>query len=201
LVLDDYHLITAAPVHQLLRFLLERQPPTMHLVLNTREDPPLLLPRLRVRGQVTEVRQRDLRFTPEEAAALCDMLQAYNFCLDDGESVSFGDLPPGDYDVAEAAPSQWKLDALVCVGGDSTTIGNGVQVHLGAGELVIGGAASPTSRFSRWPGAFCRALFVPDGTRGRPPGQVTRGKTVHPTRSEPPQFADVLGPESLIIRA
>jgi hypothetical protein len=41
----------------------------------------------------------------------------YSFCLDDGESESFGDLPPGDYDVAEAATSQWKLDALVCVGG------------------------------------------------------------------------------------
>jgi hypothetical protein len=38
--------------------------------------------------------------------------------------------------VTEATTSQWKLDAVVCVGGDSTTIGNGVQVHLGAGESV-----------------------------------------------------------------
>ena len=34
----------------------------------------------------------------------------------------------GDYDVAEAATSQWKLDAVVCVGGDSTTIGNGKSI-------------------------------------------------------------------------
>jgi transposase InsO family protein len=46
---------------------------------------------------------------------------------DDGESESFGDLSPGDYDVAEAATSQWKLDAVVCVGGDSTTKGNGAS--------------------------------------------------------------------------
>jgi hypothetical protein len=37
--------------------------------------------------------------------------------------------------VAEQTMGQWKLDAVVCVGGDSTTIGNG-EVHLGAGESV-----------------------------------------------------------------
>ena len=69
LVLDDYHLIHAASIHHAVRFLLEHQPPIMHMVIATREDPPLPLPRLRARGQVTEVRERDLRFTVEEAAA------------------------------------------------------------------------------------------------------------------------------------
>ena len=69
LVLDDYHLISAAPVHRTLRFLIDHQPPSMHIVISTREDPPLSLPRLRVRGQMTEVRERDLRFTEEEATA------------------------------------------------------------------------------------------------------------------------------------
>jgi LuxR family maltose regulon positive regulatory protein len=69
LVLDDYHLITSAAVHQVVQFLLERQPPLMHVVIGTREDPPLPLPQLRARGQVTEVRGRDLRFTLPEAAA------------------------------------------------------------------------------------------------------------------------------------
>jgi len=68
-VLDDYHLIHAASVHQVLRFLLEYQPPLMHVVISTREDPPLPLPRLRARGQVTEVRERELRFTVVEATA------------------------------------------------------------------------------------------------------------------------------------
>ena len=50
LVLDDYHLITALPIHQLLAFLLEHAPPQMHLVIATREDPLLPLSRLRARG-------------------------------------------------------------------------------------------------------------------------------------------------------
>ncbi len=69
LVLDDYHLITSPPIHQIVAFLLEHQPPQMHLVISTREDPPLPMARLRARDQMTEVRERDLRFTGEEAAA------------------------------------------------------------------------------------------------------------------------------------
>ena len=68
LVLDDYHLIQAPPIHQQLAFLLEHQPPQMHLVIVTREDPPLPLARLRARGQVTDIRQSDLKFTEEETA-------------------------------------------------------------------------------------------------------------------------------------
>jgi LuxR family maltose regulon positive regulatory protein len=69
LVLDDYHLIHSEWIHQALEFLISHQPPQMHLVILTRRDPPLRLPRLRVRDQVTEIRVDDLRFTPEEAAA------------------------------------------------------------------------------------------------------------------------------------
>lgn len=68
LVLDDYHLIRALPIHQQLRFLLEHLPPSMHLVIVSREDPPLPLSRLRARGQMVEIRQDDLRFTTDEAA-------------------------------------------------------------------------------------------------------------------------------------
>jgi len=67
LVLDDYHLIHTLPIHQQLAFLLEHQPPQMHLVIASREDPPLPLSRLRARGQVMDIRQGDLQFTPEEA--------------------------------------------------------------------------------------------------------------------------------------
>jgi len=69
LVLDDYHLIEAQPIHDALTFVLEHQPPQMHLVLATRADPPLPLARLRARGQLTELRQGDLRFSTAEAAA------------------------------------------------------------------------------------------------------------------------------------
>jgi LuxR family maltose regulon positive regulatory protein len=68
LVLDDYHVIHSLPIHQQLSFLLEHQPATMYLVVMTREDPLLPIPRLRARGQVLEIRQKDLRFTVQETA-------------------------------------------------------------------------------------------------------------------------------------
>ena len=70
LVLDDYHLIDAQPVHVSLGFLLEHLPPGLHLVLASRSDPPLPLARLRAGGQLAELRAADLRFTAAEAAAL-----------------------------------------------------------------------------------------------------------------------------------
>ena len=70
LVLDDYHLVRAPEVHAAVAFLLEHLPPGLHLVIASREDPPLPLPRLRARRQLTEVRAADLGFSVEEAAAL-----------------------------------------------------------------------------------------------------------------------------------
>jgi ATP/maltotriose-dependent transcriptional regulator MalT len=70
LVLDDYHLVQAPEVHAAVAFLLDHLPPTLHLVIASREDPPLPLPRLRARRQLAEVRAADLGFRVEEAAAL-----------------------------------------------------------------------------------------------------------------------------------
>ncbi|HRF46214.1 MAG TPA: LuxR C-terminal-related transcriptional regulator [Anaerolineales bacterium] len=67
LVLDDYHRIESRQVDDALAFLVEHQPPQMQLVIASREDPPLPLPRLRARGQLNELRATDLRFTPSEA--------------------------------------------------------------------------------------------------------------------------------------
>jgi LuxR family maltose regulon positive regulatory protein len=66
LVLDNYDLITAQSIHDILSFLLDHQPLPLHLVIASRIDPPLPISRLRVRGQVTEIRAADLRFTEEE---------------------------------------------------------------------------------------------------------------------------------------
>ena len=70
LVLDDYHVIGARPVHDSVQFLLEHRPPGLRLVLTSRSDPPLALARLRARGQLAELRAADLRFTAGEASAL-----------------------------------------------------------------------------------------------------------------------------------
>ncbi|MEM7345754.1 MAG: LuxR C-terminal-related transcriptional regulator [Chloroflexota bacterium] len=68
LILDDYHLIENRAIDEALAFMLEHLPPSMHLVIATREDPSLPLARLRVRDQITELRANDLRFTATEAA-------------------------------------------------------------------------------------------------------------------------------------
>jgi LuxR family maltose regulon positive regulatory protein len=65
LVLDDYDAIQTESIHLAVEFLIEHQPPQVQLVLVTRQDPPLPLPRLRVRRQVVEICEEDLRFTPE----------------------------------------------------------------------------------------------------------------------------------------
>ncbi len=67
LVLDDYHLIEAPEVHQIVGSLLDSRPPLLSLVLMSRSEPPLPLARLRARGELVELRGRDLRFTLEEA--------------------------------------------------------------------------------------------------------------------------------------
>lgn len=66
LVLDDYHAVSDARIHEFLAGLLEHPAPGLHVVLATRVDPPLPLARLRARGQMTELRAADLRFTAEE---------------------------------------------------------------------------------------------------------------------------------------
>ncbi len=66
-VLDDYHNIESSLVDDALAFLLENQPPQLHLVIATRDDPQFPLSRLRARGQLSELRAIDLRFTSSEA--------------------------------------------------------------------------------------------------------------------------------------
>jgi LuxR family transcriptional regulator, maltose regulon positive regulatory protein len=69
LMLDDYHLITAPTIQRAMAFVLDHLPPRAHLLIAARADPPLPLSQWRARGQLTELRVADLRFTIEEAAA------------------------------------------------------------------------------------------------------------------------------------
>jgi len=74
LVLDDYHVISSTAVHASVEFLLAHRPPGLVLVLASRADPPLALSRLRVHGQLTELRAAELRFTHGESAALLEQV-------------------------------------------------------------------------------------------------------------------------------
>ncbi|MGD8631937.1 MAG: LuxR C-terminal-related transcriptional regulator [Anaerolineales bacterium] len=67
LVLDDYHVIQSRPIHEGLDFIVERLPSNVHIVITSREDPPLPLHRLRARRQSIDVRQHDLSFSEQEA--------------------------------------------------------------------------------------------------------------------------------------
>jgi LuxR family maltose regulon positive regulatory protein len=69
LVLDDLHVLTHPAIYDALAYLLDHLSPRLHLVLLTREDPPLPLARLRARRQLVELRAADLRFTLAEADA------------------------------------------------------------------------------------------------------------------------------------
>src|SRR5262245_2666343 len=52
LVLDDYHVITSEEIHAAVTLILDRLPPSAHLVITSRVDPPQPLPRLRARGEL-----------------------------------------------------------------------------------------------------------------------------------------------------
>ena len=83
LVLDDYHLVRAEPVHASVAFLLRHLPPTLHLAIASRADPPLPVGRLRAAGEVTEIRAADLRFSESEAAALLNSSLGLDLEADD----------------------------------------------------------------------------------------------------------------------
>lgn len=83
LVLDDYHAIESRVVDEALTFLVEHLPAQMHLVITTREDPALPIPRLRARRQLTELRAADLRFTPSEAAKFLDQVMGLDLSSDE----------------------------------------------------------------------------------------------------------------------
>jgi LuxR family maltose regulon positive regulatory protein len=83
LVLDDYHAIEATSIDNVLAFMLEHGPPQMHLVITTREDPNLPLAKWRARGQLTELRAADLRFSASEAVQFFNQTMGFDLSEDD----------------------------------------------------------------------------------------------------------------------
>jgi LuxR family transcriptional regulator, maltose regulon positive regulatory protein len=70
LVLDDVHELTEPAALGGLTRMIHRRPSALHLVLSSRADPPISVPRLRLEGRLHEMRAADLRFTLEDTAAL-----------------------------------------------------------------------------------------------------------------------------------
>jgi LuxR family transcriptional regulator, maltose regulon positive regulatory protein len=83
LVLDDYHAVRSTEVDGLLAFLLEHRPARLQVAVVTRVDPMLPLARLRARGELTEIRAADLRFSEEEAARFLRLVMGLELSADD----------------------------------------------------------------------------------------------------------------------
>lgn len=94
LVLDDYHLITASPIHQSLTFLLDNSPSNLHLVIISRADPPFSIAHLLARGQANEIRAQELMFSTEETTILLNRINTLN-------------LLPADIEALEARTEGW----------------------------------------------------------------------------------------------
>jgi LuxR family maltose regulon positive regulatory protein len=66
LVLEDFHFISSPVIYQLVDFLLENGPASIHIIISTRLDPPIALARLRAHGMLAELRTQEFSFTEEE---------------------------------------------------------------------------------------------------------------------------------------
>ncbi len=66
LIIDDLHELTSQEALTQLIWLLERLPEHVHAILTTRHDLPLRLHKLRLSGELGEIRAADLRFTELE---------------------------------------------------------------------------------------------------------------------------------------
>jgi LuxR family maltose regulon positive regulatory protein len=175
LVLDDYHVITAPAIHSGLALLLEYSPPQLHLVILTRADPPLPLPRLRARGSVTELHARDLRFTADEAAAFLNQVM--------GLALTAADLA-----ALEARTEGWvaglQLAALAMR--DHQDRSGFLRSFSGSNRYIVDYLAAEvfasqpahiqsfllhTAILNRMCGALCDAVLLGDAENGHPQGE------------------------------
>lgn len=128
LVLDDFHVIHSVQVVDAVRFLLDHQPPNLHLAIITREDPALPLPRLRARGRITEVRMEDLCFGREEAADFFSRVMQLKLT---GEAV----------DAIAARTEGWiaglQLAGLSLSGCEERDVGEFIKVFCGTHRYII----------------------------------------------------------------
>jgi LuxR family maltose regulon positive regulatory protein len=126
LILDDYHWIEQQEIHDSLNYLIDHMPPQMHFVVASRSDPPLQLSRLRVRNQLLEIRQSDLRMNPEEASNFLNQCMELN-------------LSPEQVEILGSRTEGWiaglQLAALSLKGKDD--IDTFIQTFSGSHRFVI----------------------------------------------------------------
>jgi LuxR family maltose regulon positive regulatory protein len=146
LVLDDYHSITQESIHHGLNFLIRHLPPTAHVVIASRTEPPLPLARLRARGELVEIKPGDLRFSGEEIREFFELL-------------GFDDIPPDTLDSLQTRTEGWaaglQLIALSASDGHSLdqALGSFTGMHRHVADYLL------EEVFSRQPVAMQRFLL------------------------------------------
>jgi LuxR family maltose regulon positive regulatory protein len=128
LILDDYHLIEVQTIHDALYFLVDHLPPQVHLAIATRSDPPISVARLRGRGQVTELRQSDLRFTSKEAATFLEQAMGLSVSADDVSTLTAR---------TEGWISGLQMAAVSMRGQDASHVASFVQAFTGSHRYVL----------------------------------------------------------------
>jgi LuxR family maltose regulon positive regulatory protein len=83
LIVDDYHLIEERSIHASFGYLLDHAPSCLHLLLSSRVDPPLALSRWRARGQMAEIRDRDLRVSEQEGSLFLQQVMGMQLGAED----------------------------------------------------------------------------------------------------------------------
>ncbi len=128
LILDDYQLIEAQPIHNALDFLLDHLPSNMHLVIASRSDPPLHLARLRGRGQLKELRLNDLRFTVDEAAEFLNRFTGLKLTADDVSALASR---------TEGWIAGLQMAAVSMQGWDAAQAGNFIHAFTGSNRYIL----------------------------------------------------------------
>jgi LuxR family transcriptional regulator, maltose regulon positive regulatory protein len=162
MVLDDYHIIETEQVHADLSYLLEHQPPNLHIVLITRVDPSISLARLRAHSQLIEIRAKDLQFTTEEAAALFNEKMGLNLKPEHIEALNTHteSWVVGLQLAALSLKGQPSYDAFI----DEFTGGHQFILDYLTEEVLVAlpdsqrGFLLRTSILDRFCGALCRAV-------------------------------------------
>ena len=88
LVLDDYDTVEDQAVHEALAALLETLPANLHLIISSRIDPPIPLARLRLTGDMLELRAADLAFTPDEAVQFLNQALGLSLSVEEATALA-----------------------------------------------------------------------------------------------------------------
>ena len=112
LVFDDFHVLQSEPVLDISAYLINHLPKLMHIVIITRIDPPFPLARIRLNGQLLDLRADHLRFTRSEIGAF----------LNDATGLK---LTPADLSIMESRTEGWIAGLQLA----SLSIKNTQDVH------------------------------------------------------------------------